>query len=373
MSDELLPCPFCGGPAELDSRQAYRNISTGGLETAVAVYCAGECSVQITHCRRDMPACSDDELIALTVEFWSRRAALSQPSGEVGLPQGWRVEPMDAPADRLLVTSREGAAVVIGPDSWKQTLGSHVLYSLIRDLAAAPPQSASQPSGEVPGLYEALRDIHDFAHDRSTGPTVPDDLWEVRRLAMEALTATAAPPQAAKGEACVPMSDWLEAQHELNELRAKLARTASPSPEAAGDTDAESLIDDLVGAALAKYRSNYEHERQKYGGQFNDARAALLRRLAPKAGDGAGVDRVMRLIRMAADAGGATEGQCFGWWRDLTAALSAPKAGAQAVDDAMVERAMVAMDGVRSWKSAADYKQQLARAALSAAAHQEGG
>jgi hypothetical protein len=67
----------------------------------------------------------------------------SQPSGEVdGLPQGWRVEPMDAPADRLLVTSREGAQVVIGPDSWKQTLGSHVLYSLIRDLAAAPPQEA---------------------------------------------------------------------------------------------------------------------------------------------------------------------------------------------------------------------------------------
>lgn len=33
-----------------------------------------------------------------------------------------------------------------------------------------------------------LRDIGDFAHDRSTGPAVEDALWEVRRMAYEALT-----------------------------------------------------------------------------------------------------------------------------------------------------------------------------------------
>jgi hypothetical protein len=82
----------------------------------------------------------DDALAAVGRNL--RPAAISQPSGEACLPQGWRVEPMDAPADRLLVTSRDGAAVVIGPDSWKQTLGSHVLYSLIRDLAAAPQPKA---------------------------------------------------------------------------------------------------------------------------------------------------------------------------------------------------------------------------------------
>lgn len=32
-----------------------------------------------------------------------------------------------------------------------------------------------------------LKDIGDFAHERSTGPAVPDDLWEVRRLAYSAL------------------------------------------------------------------------------------------------------------------------------------------------------------------------------------------
>lgn len=33
-----------------------------------------------------------------------------------------------------------------------------------------------------------LREIGDFAHDRSTGPAVEDGLWEVRRMAYEFLT-----------------------------------------------------------------------------------------------------------------------------------------------------------------------------------------
>ena len=37
-----------------------------------------------------------------------------------------------------------------------------------------------------------LRDIGDFAHDRSTGPAVEDALWEVRRMAYELLTPNAA-------------------------------------------------------------------------------------------------------------------------------------------------------------------------------------
>jgi len=39
-----------------------------------------------------------------------------------------------------------------------------------------------------------LREIGDFAHDRSTGPAVEDALWEVRRMAYELLT----PNQTAK-------------------------------------------------------------------------------------------------------------------------------------------------------------------------------
>ena len=48
--------------------------------------------------------------------------------------------------------------------------------------------------------YAVLRDIGDFAHDRSTGPAVEDDLWEVRRMAYELLT-----PNAELTGACAPM------------------------------------------------------------------------------------------------------------------------------------------------------------------------
>ncbi len=44
---------------------------------------------------------------------------------------------------------------------------------------------------EIDFLLAVLKDIGDFAHDRSTGPAVEDDLWEVRRMAYEALTHNA--------------------------------------------------------------------------------------------------------------------------------------------------------------------------------------
>ena len=34
-------------------------------------------------------------------------------------------------------------------------------------------------------LEGLLKDIGDFAHDRSSGPALQDDLWEVRRMAYE--------------------------------------------------------------------------------------------------------------------------------------------------------------------------------------------
>ena len=167
--------------------------------------------------------------------------------------------------------------------------------------------------------------------------------------------------------------------------------TASPSPEAAGE-DAETLSDDLVGAALAKYRSNSEHERQKYGGQYNDARAALLSRLAPKAGDGVIVGWI------EAEPGTQAQELTSGGWMarstlmhmgGLTPSkrkpenelfpvyLSAPKAGAQAVTDEMVRRALDCQPfadndiPVRVWQYLGQLNEQsaekLMRAALEAA------
>lgn len=40
---------------------------------------------------------------------------------------------------------------------------------------------------ELEAAYEALAHIGDFAHDKSTGPAVPDALWEVRSMAYDAV------------------------------------------------------------------------------------------------------------------------------------------------------------------------------------------
>lgn len=36
-------------------------------------------------------------------------------------------------------------------------------------------------------LYELLQEIGNLAHDKSTGPAVPDTLWEIRNMAYKAL------------------------------------------------------------------------------------------------------------------------------------------------------------------------------------------
>lgn len=39
----------------------------------------------------------------------------------------------------------------------------------------------------IEGLDVVLRAIHSYAHDHSTGPAVPDALWEIRSMAGEVI------------------------------------------------------------------------------------------------------------------------------------------------------------------------------------------
>ena len=66
----LLPCPFCGSDAEMDTRQAYRALAGGKLGTAIAVYCVA-CSASVSTCREAVPGITEEEVI----EQWNRRAA----------------------------------------------------------------------------------------------------------------------------------------------------------------------------------------------------------------------------------------------------------------------------------------------------------
>jgi len=45
----------------------------------------------------------------------------------------------------------------------------------------------AEARAEAAAMREAIKDIGDFAHDRSTGPAVPDALWEIRRMAYTVL------------------------------------------------------------------------------------------------------------------------------------------------------------------------------------------
>lgn len=68
----LLPCPFCGEPPELDTQQSYMNQATGNLGTAVAVYCT-KCPVQMSLCREDIPELSREDFVEILVEKWNVR------------------------------------------------------------------------------------------------------------------------------------------------------------------------------------------------------------------------------------------------------------------------------------------------------------
>lgn len=72
MNEELKPCPFCGGDAELDTMQAYRNISTKGLAYQAAVYCT-QCSAHMTFCYADAPGIPREGVVADTINNWNQR------------------------------------------------------------------------------------------------------------------------------------------------------------------------------------------------------------------------------------------------------------------------------------------------------------
>lgn len=69
MSDNIKPCPFCGGEAELDTRLHYRDLRHGVVERAVSVYCR-QCSAEITVCVPDVPDITGEQVI----EMWNKRS-----------------------------------------------------------------------------------------------------------------------------------------------------------------------------------------------------------------------------------------------------------------------------------------------------------
>jgi hypothetical protein len=78
--EKLKPCPFCGGEAELDTRRAYRNLSTGQIGDAVAIYCLW-CSADMSACRADHSGLDDEDIVHMVTEMWNRRSTSAAVRG----------------------------------------------------------------------------------------------------------------------------------------------------------------------------------------------------------------------------------------------------------------------------------------------------
>jgi hypothetical protein len=78
--NELKPCPFCGGDAELDTRQGFVYLKSGQPRhgSRMTVYCR-ECGADIGICREDVP----DVYPELVVEMWNRRTSSTVPRGVI--------------------------------------------------------------------------------------------------------------------------------------------------------------------------------------------------------------------------------------------------------------------------------------------------
>lgn len=93
MKEKLLPCPFCGGQAELDTRQPYYTYKNE-MGTRIAVYCT-KCNADMGVCFEDVPEIEYPSVI----EMWNTRLLLAQHNEkiaraalETGFAQGYSRE-----------------------------------------------------------------------------------------------------------------------------------------------------------------------------------------------------------------------------------------------------------------------------------------
>jgi hypothetical protein len=197
------------------------------------------------------PAEDDPDIAALDAAI----AALSQPSGEVGIERA-------AYRDGFFAASRrQGMTPMMIAAEWE----AHI-------ATAAPPQAASQPSGEVAEMLAQLDGDLSFAKKRDNHLNETCLVWKsTLQRARDLIASTAAPPQAAKGEAfCDGNCVWTDHHPDC--------------PIAADDRGGE--VEALLQKWLVRYNELIQmdrtHEAEQVLRCLNDAKraAALIRQRA---------------------------------------------------------------------------------------------
>lgn len=122
-------------------------------------------------------------MTAHTPEPWEAYSVLVRTKITAEDPAGWLLADCQATGSRSIENARRIVACVnacagISTENLEQNRqlkeGLQGLNERIRE---------AEQQRDV--LLKALQSIQEYAHDHSTGPAVPDALWEVRRMAME--------------------------------------------------------------------------------------------------------------------------------------------------------------------------------------------
>ncbi len=79
LAQELEPCPFCGGEAEIDLHQGFRHYRTGQPLDQVSIYCT-TCSANISYYPGDLD-CDRDGTAELCIAEWNTRTPAPAPVG----------------------------------------------------------------------------------------------------------------------------------------------------------------------------------------------------------------------------------------------------------------------------------------------------
>lgn len=210
------------------------------------------------------------------------------------------------------------------PDEAMRT--AHAMYGDTSDwwdavLAAAPQPKEARPSPEGVGgaweqavVYACMRVDSCFVKDDPSATMRNLEQWWYQ-LGVE----TTANGMLVEQVNSTPQEQ--DSREGYDDGSGRFRDWSKPPPAAHVDDNGEAAFNDWVDSVKADFA-----ELDMYESAFRAGRRSVHVEGGARV-DAAMMDRVLRSIRTAADIGGATEGDCYGWWRDLTAALAPPADG----------------------------------------------
>lgn len=74
VTQELKPCPFCGGEAEMDTMQGYLILHSGELDNRSTIYCL-DCDAEMGFCHADLDSWQIEAAIKNLITAWNTRAS----------------------------------------------------------------------------------------------------------------------------------------------------------------------------------------------------------------------------------------------------------------------------------------------------------